>query len=84
MIRTSEPAERLTAANGVRTYKSLALVEQSFRCLKGIDLLVRPIHHRTADPVRRAHLFVHARLATWNGICGGLGNRFCSRTRSWP
>jgi hypothetical protein len=25
------------------------LVEQAFRCLKGIDLLVRPIHHRTAD-----------------------------------
>ena len=57
VIRTSEPAERLTAANGVRTYKSLALVEQSFRCLKGIDLLVRPIHHRTADRVR-AHIFL--------------------------
>ena len=57
VIRTSEPAERLTAANGVRSYKSLALVEQSFRCLKGIDLLVRPIHHRTADRVR-AHIFL--------------------------
>jgi hypothetical protein len=59
VIRTSEPAERLTAASGVRTYKSLALVEQSFRCLKGIDLLVRPIHHRTADRVR-AHIFLCA------------------------
>jgi Transposase DDE domain len=59
VIRTSEPAERLMAANGVRTYKSLALVEQSFRCLKGIDLLVRPIHHRTADRVR-AHIFLCA------------------------
>jgi transposase len=57
VIRTSEPADRLTAANGVRTYKSLALVEQSFRCLKGIDLLVRPIHHRTADRVR-AHILL--------------------------
>ena len=57
VIRTSEPAERLTAADGVRTYKRLALVEQSFRCLKGIDLLVRPIHHRTADRVR-AHIFL--------------------------
>jgi transposase len=56
-IRTSEPVERLTAADGVRSYKRLALVEQSFRCLKGIDLLVRPIHHRTAERVR-AHVLL--------------------------
>src|SRR4051812_8234241 len=55
VVRTSEPTERLTAADGVRSYKRLALVEQAFRCLKGIDLLVRPIHHRTADRVR-AHI----------------------------
>jgi transposase len=57
VIRTSEPAQRLTAADGVRSYKRLALVEQSFRCLKGIDLLIRPIHHRTADRVR-AHVLL--------------------------
>jgi transposase len=57
VIRTSEPSERLTAADGVRSYKRLALVEQAFRCLKGIDLLVRPIHHRTADRVR-AHILL--------------------------
>jgi transposase len=57
VIRTSEPAERLTAADGVRSYKRPALVEQAFRCLKGIDLLVRPIHHRTADRVR-AHILL--------------------------
>src|SRR4051794_6453926 len=57
VIRTSEPTERLTAADGVRSYKRLALVEQAFRCLKGIDLLVRPIHHRTADRVR-AHVLL--------------------------
>ena len=57
VIRTSEPAERLTAADGVRSYKRLALVEQAFRCLKGIDLLVRPIHHRIADRVR-AHILL--------------------------
>jgi transposase len=57
VIRTSEPAEHLTAADGVRTYKRLGLVEQAFRCLKGIDLLVRPIHHRTADRVR-AHILL--------------------------
>src|SRR3954451_14935473 len=57
VIRTSEPAERLTAADGVRSYQRLALVEQAFRCLKGIDLLVRPIHHRTAERVR-AHILL--------------------------
>ncbi len=57
VIRTNEPADQLTAADGVRSYKRLALVEQAFRCLKGIDLLVRPIHHRTADRVR-AHIFL--------------------------
>ena len=57
VIRTSEPAEHLTAADSVRSYKRLALVEQAFRCLKGIDLLVRPIHHRTAERVR-AHVLL--------------------------
>jgi hypothetical protein len=32
-------------------------VEQAFRCLKGLDLRVRPIHHRV-DPRVRAHLFL--------------------------
>jgi hypothetical protein len=57
VIRTSESAEDLTAADGVRSYKRLGLVEQAFRCLKGIDLLVRPIYHRTAERVR-AHILL--------------------------
>jgi transposase len=57
VIRTSEPAERLSAQDAVRTYKSLAVVERAFRCLKGVDLLVRPIFHRTEDHVR-AHIFL--------------------------
>jgi transposase len=57
VIRTSEPTERLTASDGVRTYKRLGLVEQAFRCLKGIDLLVRPIYHRTPERVR-AHILL--------------------------
>jgi transposase len=57
VIRTSEPAERLSAGDGVRSYKRLALVEQAFRCLKGIDLLVRPIHHRLEGRVR-AHFLI--------------------------
>ncbi|HSQ57398.1 MAG TPA: IS1634 family transposase, partial [Gemmata sp.] len=57
VIRTSEPAERLTAEDSVRSYKRLALVERAFRCLKGVDLLVRPIHHRLSDRVR-AHILL--------------------------
>ena len=83
VIRTSEPAARLTAADGVRSYKRLALVEQAFRCPKGIDLLVRPIHHRTAKRVRRRSCSA-CWPSTWSGTCAGCGNRCCSRTRSWP
>lgn len=57
VIRTSEPKERLCAADTVRTYKSLSQVERAFRCMKGIDLLVRPIRHRTEDRVP-AHIFL--------------------------
>ena len=57
VLRTSEPAERLSAEDTVRSYKSLAEVERAFRCLKGIDLLVRPIRHRTEDRVP-AHIFL--------------------------
>jgi transposase len=57
VIRTSEPAQRLSAEETVRNYKSLAEVERAFRCLKGIDLLVRPIRHRTEDRVP-AHIFL--------------------------
>ena len=57
VIRTSEPAARFSAADTVRTYKSLSQVERAFRCLKGIDVLVRPIRHRTEARVP-AHIFL--------------------------
>jgi len=57
VIRTSEPKRRMPAAEAVRSYKRLGLVEQAFRSLKGVDLLVRPIHHRVPPRVR-AHLFL--------------------------
>lgn len=57
VIRTSEPKERLTAEQTVRHYKSLAHVERAFRCLKGMDLMVRPIFLRTEAHVR-AHIFI--------------------------
>jgi hypothetical protein len=57
VIRTSQTQQELSAPDAVRKYKSLALVEKAFRCFKGVDLLVRPIHHRTEDHVR-AHVFL--------------------------
>ncbi len=57
IIRTNEPAQSLSAPDAVRTYKSLGEVEKAFRCLKSVDLRVRPIHHRLPDRVR-AHIFL--------------------------
>jgi transposase/ribosomal protein L35 len=57
VIRTSESKEHISADDTVRKYKSLARVEQAFRCLKGIDVLVRPIRHRREDRVP-AHIFL--------------------------
>jgi len=57
VVRTSETSLACSAADTVRRYKSLAQVERAFRCLKGIELRIRPIHHRTADHVR-AHIFL--------------------------
>ncbi len=57
VIRTSLAAETFDDAETVRSYKSLALVERAFRCIKTVDLHVRPVYHRLADRVR-AHVFL--------------------------
>jgi hypothetical protein len=57
IIRTSLPPETMTAQDTVRAYKDLSRVERAFRCLKTVDLKVRPIHHRLAHRVR-AHIFL--------------------------
>jgi transposase len=57
IVRTSEPAETLSMPDVVRAYKRLGNVEKAFRTFKGMDLRVRPIHHRLEDRVR-AHLFL--------------------------
>ena len=57
VIRTSEPQETLSPEDAVRTYKNLAHVERAFRSLKGLDLLIRPIWHRTEAHVK-AHIFL--------------------------
>jgi Transposase DDE domain len=56
-VRTSLPEETLDDAATVRAYKSLSMVERAFRCLKTVDLRIRPIHHWLEERVR-AHVFL--------------------------
>ena len=56
-VRTSLPEETIADAATVKAYKSLAQVERAFRCLKTVDLHVRPIYHWLEDRVR-AHVFL--------------------------
>lgn len=57
IVRTPLAAAKMDAPEVVRSYKSLTDVERAFRCLKTVDLKVRPIHHRLADRVR-SHIFL--------------------------
>ena len=57
VIRTSVDAEDLSSENTVRAYKDLAKVERAFRCIKTIDLKVRPIRHWLDERIE-AHVFL--------------------------
>ncbi len=57
VLRTSLPVEMVDAAGTVRAYKSLAQVERAFRCIKTVDLELRPVFHWTAPRVR-AHVLL--------------------------
>jgi transposase len=57
VLRTTVGPERLATDDVVRSYKSLARVERAFRCLKTVDLHIRPIHHHKAERVR-AHVLL--------------------------
>ena len=57
VVRTSLPETTLGDADTVRRYKSLSLVERAFRCIKTVDLNVRPVYHWLEGRVR-AHVFL--------------------------
>lgn len=57
VVRTSLSEATLGEADTVRSYKSLALVERAFRCIKTVDLNVRPVYHWLEGRVR-AHVFL--------------------------
>jgi len=57
VVRTSLSEQTLGDADTVRSYKSLALVERAFRCIKTVDLNVRPVYHWLEGRVR-AHVLL--------------------------
>lgn len=57
VVRTSVPKDTMGPDRVVETYKSLSHVERAFRCLKTVDLQLRPIYHHKDDRIR-AHVFV--------------------------
>ena len=71
VIRTSETDDALSPGALVETYTSLTHIERDFRTMKSVDLRIRPIRHRLADPVRApaficllpAHLVFNLRAA---------------------
>ncbi len=57
VVRTSLAEATLGDAETVRSYKSLSRVERAFRCIKTVDLHVRPVYHWLEGRVR-AHVFL--------------------------
>src|SRR3954468_20668217 len=55
VVRTSLAEVTLGDVDTVRRYKSLSLVERAFRCIKTVDLNVRPVYHWLEG---RAHVFL--------------------------
>jgi len=57
VIYTDVAAEDMSAAEAVKSYKSLIQVEQAFRNMKTVSLEIRPIYHRT-DARIKCHVFI--------------------------
>jgi len=57
VIRTNLTSQRMASEDAVRSYKRLTAIERAFRCLKTVDLKIRPINHRLAERVR-AHVLL--------------------------
>jgi transposase len=57
VIRSSVDEKVLDSDEVVATYKRLANVERAFRCIKTVDLSLRPIYHRNDERIR-SHVFI--------------------------
>ena len=69
VVRTSVDQSAMSASEAVECYKDLGAVEQAFRCLKTVDLKVRPIHHRLIGAVCAHTSFYACSPTTSNGTC---------------
>ena len=69
VVRTSLPEATLGDTDTVRSYKSLSRVERAFRCIKTVDLNVRPVYHWLEDWVR-AHVLLCM-------LASGMAQRQC-------
>jgi hypothetical protein len=57
VVRSSVDKKRMNSEKVVDTYKSLSKVERAFRCMKTVDLSLRPIYHRNEARIR-SHVFI--------------------------
>lgn len=57
VVRSEVPSENMSSEQLVGAYKSLSRVERAFRCLKTVDLQVRPIYHHMDERIK-AHVFL--------------------------
>ena len=56
-IKALKKRPQLGWISALRSEAIQALVEQAFRCIKSLDIRIRPIHHRAVDHVK-AHIFL--------------------------
>lgn len=57
VVGSSVPKNQMDSESVVETYKSLAKVERAFRCMKTVDLSLRPIYHQNENRIR-SHVFI--------------------------
>ena len=57
VVRGNVEQKAMDSERMVATYKSLAMIERAFRCMKTVDLSLRPIYHRNEDRIR-SHVFI--------------------------
>jgi transposase len=57
VVRSNVEKKQMESERVVATYKSLAKVERAFRCMKTVDLSLRPIYHSNEDRIR-SHVFI--------------------------
>ena len=84
IIRTSLEASDIGPAEAVEAYKSLSQVKRAFRSLKTAQFWPCTRSSSTARIMCAGTSFCVCWRITWNGTCGGVWRRCCSRRRIDP